>query len=55
MEAYRFGERVRSDGPVSVSAPTDTGDDMVMFGPRFRSTGLRGDGVAYGRIKVVIS
>lgn len=53
MEAYRLPERARSDGSVSVSAPTDTGDDMVMFAPRYRSTCLRGDGVAYGRIKVV--
>lgn len=44
--------RLRSDGSVSVSAPTAAGDFMVAFGLGWQTDCLNGDGVAYGRIKV---
>jgi hypothetical protein len=45
--------RLRADGSISVSAPSEAGDYMVEFGPRWHTTCLVGDGSAYSRIKVV--
>jgi hypothetical protein len=44
--------RLRSDGSLSISAPTEIGDWAVAFLPRWYGTCLKGDGTAYARIKV---
>ena len=44
--------RLRSDGSISVRAPTKPGDYMVELIPRWQTACLQGDGAAYGRIKV---
>jgi hypothetical protein len=44
--------RVRSDGSLSVSAPSKVGDYEVEFGPRWIGTCIEGSGLAYGRVKV---
>jgi len=45
--------RLRSDGRISISAPTEPGDYMVYLGVGWQSTCTEGGGVAYSRIKVV--
>jgi hypothetical protein len=44
--------RVRADGSLSVSAPTEIGDWAVEFLPRWQGDCTKGDGTAYARIKV---
>jgi hypothetical protein len=44
--------RLRSDGSLSISAPTTTGDWAVEFLPQWHGDCLKGDGTAYARIKV---
>lgn len=44
--------RVRDDGSLSISAPDQIGDWAVEFIPRWQSVCVKGDGTAYGRIKV---
>jgi hypothetical protein len=44
--------RVRSDGSLSVSAPSKVGDYEVEFGPGWIGTCVAGSGLAYGRVKV---
>ena len=46
--------RYRSDGSISISAPTEPGDYAVDFDPRWFGDCLQGDGTAYGRLKVVV-
>ena len=44
--------RLRSDGSISISAPAKVGDWAVQFFPQWTGECLKGDGTAYGRIKV---
>jgi hypothetical protein len=44
--------RARDDGSLSISAPDQIGDWAVEFVPRWQSDCVKGDGTAYGRIKV---
>jgi hypothetical protein len=44
--------RVRSDGSLSISAPTTIGDWAVEFLPQWQGDCLQGNGTAYARIKV---
>jgi hypothetical protein len=44
--------RLRSDGSLSISAPTTTGDWAVEFLPQWQGDCLKGNGTAYARIKV---
>jgi hypothetical protein len=44
--------RLRTDGSLSISAPTQVGDWAVEFLPAWHGACLKGDGTAYARIKV---
>ncbi len=51
-ESVDLDWRLRADGSISISAPEAPGDYMVDFHPLWQSACLKGDGSAYGRIKV---